>query len=69
MKRVVSFLLFLTLIVGQNQVIGLVTDSNNNPIADANIVLENGMGLISGEDGSFVLNVDELPFLLTVSVI
>ena len=41
MKRVVSFLLFLTLIVGQNQVIGLVTDSNNNPIADANIVLEN----------------------------
>jgi len=69
MKRVVLFLLFLTLIVGQNQITGSVTDSNNNPIADANIILENGMGLISGEDGSFVLNVDELPFLLTVSVI
>ena len=69
MKRVVSILLFLTLVVGQNQITGSVTDSNNNPIADANIILENGMGLVSKDDGSFVLNVDELPFLLTVSVV
>ena len=69
MKRVASILLFSTLIVAQNQITGSITDSNDNPIADANIMLENGMGLVSKDDGSFVLNVDELPFLLTVSVV
>ena len=58
MKRVVSILLFLTLVIGQNQITGSVTDVNNNPIADANIILENGMGLVSKDDGSFVLNMD-----------
>ena len=28
MKKVVSILLFLTLVIGQNQITGLVTDSN-----------------------------------------
>ncbi|GIT65645.1 MAG: hypothetical protein Ct9H300mP24_0230 [Candidatus Neomarinimicrobiota bacterium] len=56
--------MFLTLVIGQNQITGSVTDSNNNPIADANIILENGMGLVSKDDGSFVLNIGRASFFI-----
>ena len=51
MKKTILFLTFFGLIFAQ--VTGSITDSDGNPIADANIVLDNGMGAASGDDGSF----------------
>ena len=48
MKKTILFLTFFGLIFAQ--VTGSVTDSDGNPIADANIVLGNGMGAASGDD-------------------
>ena len=66
MKKTILFLTFLGLIFAQ--VTGSVTDSDGNPIADANIVLGNGMGAASGDDGSFSFSTN-LPVLMTVSAV
>ena len=66
MKKIIVFLTFLGLIFAQ--VTGSITDSSGNPVADANIVLDNGMGVASGEDGSFSFSTN-LPVMLTVSAV
>ena len=48
MKKIIVFLTFLGLIFAQ--VTGSITDSSGNPVDDANIVLDNGIGVASGED-------------------
>ena len=66
MKKTILFLTFFGLIFAQ--VTGSITDSDGNPIADANIVLDNGMGAASGDDGSFSFSTS-LPAMMTVSAV
>ena len=68
MKNVTILLGFFSLIFAQTTVSGVVTDGNNNPVADANIVLENGKGTTSGSDGSFTFTVT-VPTTATFSAI
>ena len=53
-KNITILLGFFSLIFAQTTVSGVVTDENNNPVADANIILSNGKGTTSGSDGSFI---------------
>ena len=53
MKNIAIILGFFSLIFAQTTVSGVVTDGDNNPVADANIVLSNGFGTTSDNDGSF----------------
>jgi len=66
MRKTILFLAFFGLTFAQ--VTGSVTDSNGNPIADANIILDNGMGAATGEDGSFSFSTG-LPVMMTVSAV
>ena len=68
MKNIAILLGFFSLIFAQATVSGVVTDGNNNPVADANIVLLNGMGTTSGSDGSFVFTTT-VPTTATFSAI
>ena len=68
MKNITILLGFFSLIFAQTTVSGVVTDGNNNPVADANIVLLNGMGTTSGSDGSFVFTTT-VPTTATFSAI
>ena len=68
MKNITILLGFFSLIFAQATVSGVVTDGNNNPVADANIVLLNGMGTTSGSDGSFVFTTT-VPTTATFSAI
>ncbi|MEC7822169.1 MAG: TonB-dependent receptor, partial [Candidatus Neomarinimicrobiota bacterium] len=66
MRKTILFLAFFGLTFAQ--VTGSVTDSNGNPIAAANIILDNGMGAATGEDGSFSFSTG-LPVMMTVSAV
>ena len=68
MKKVAILLGFFGLIFAQTTVSGLVTDGSNNPIADANIVLENGKGTTSDIHGNFIFTVT-VPTTATFSAI
>ena len=64
MKRILLLAFLLTIFfaaIGQRQTVtGRVTDVEGNALAGANVVVSNTMlGVISGEDGSFQLNLDE----------
>ena len=68
MKNITIILGFFSLIFAQTTVSGVVTDGDNNPVADANIVLSNGFGTTSGSDGSFTFTAT-VPTTATFSAI
>jgi Fe(3+) dicitrate transport protein len=68
MKNITILLGFFSLIFAQTTVSGVVTDGDNNPVADANIVLSNGFGTTSGSDGSFTFTAS-VPTTATFSAI
>ena len=68
MKNITIILGFFSLIFAQTTVSGVVTDGDNNPVADANIVLSNGFGTTSGSDGSFTFTAS-VPTTATFSAI
>ena len=68
MKKITILLGFFSLIFAQTTVSGVVTDGDNNPVADANIVLSNGFGTTSGSDGSFTFTAS-VPTTATFSAI
>ena len=68
MKHVTILIGFFSLVFAQTTVSGVVTDGDNNPVADANIVLSNGFGTTSGSDGSFAFTAT-VPTTATFSAI
>ncbi|MDC1145764.1 TonB-dependent receptor [Candidatus Marinimicrobia bacterium] len=68
MKHVTILIGFFSLVFAQSTVSGVVTDGDNNPVADANIVLSNGFGTTSGSDGSFAFTAT-VPTTATFSAI
>ena len=68
MKHVTILIGFFSLVFAQTTISGVVTDINSNPIADANIVLSNGFGTTSDNDGSFAFKAT-VPTTATFSAI
>ena len=68
MKHVTILIGFFSLVFAQTTISGVVTDINSNPVADANIVLSNGFGTTSDNDGSFAFTAT-VPTTATFSAI
>ena len=68
MKHVTILIGFFSLVFAQTTISGVVTDMNSNPVADANIVLSNGFGTTSDNDGSFAFTAT-VPTTATFSAI
>ena len=68
MKHVTILIGFFSLVFAQTTISGIVTDINSNPVADANIVLSNGFGTTSDNDGSFAFTAT-VPTTATFSAI
>ena len=68
MKHVTILIGFFSLVFAQTTISGVVTDIDSNPVADANIVLSNGFGTTSDNDGSFAFTAT-VPTTATFSAI